>query len=145
MMMQCCLLTIIWDIIHCSILELLQRMCLPWRGYQRHCISIFISSLNNQQPCILFYHSYCIPHWSGYFFQSYCCFCCNFYCCSPNSLTLCVRTCHNFHILPWRNFHSCCYFSFIQFSMLEPSLLIHHFTVFFFRSVVSSIIKISIS
>ena len=82
-MMHRCLLTIIRRILHCSLLELIHRIWLLWSGCQRHCIFILLSLPNSQQPCDIFSRSYCITHWSGAFFQSYCCFCCHFYCFCP--------------------------------------------------------------
>ena len=140
-----CLITIIRDILRCCLLELLHIMCLPWRGCWRHCLSIFLSLPNNQQPCGLLFHSNCIHHWSGAFLQYYCCLCCHCFCCFPKSMMLCGCTCHNYYIPPWITWHSCCYFSFLWCSILEPSLLIHYFPVFFFHSGISSRIKISLS
>ena len=137
------LLSIIWDIFHCSLLELLHIMWHPWRGYWNNCLFILLYLPNNQQPYGLFFYSYCISHWRGGFLQSYCCLCCLFLF-FPKSMTLCGRNCHNCYILPWRTWHSCCYFSFIQYSTLEHSLMIYPFSVLFFCSVMSYIINISI-
>ena len=139
------ILTIISDILHFSLLEILHIMWLPWRGYWRHCLSNLLSLTNNQQPYGLFFYSYCIPHWSGAFLQSYCCFCCHFYFFSPISLILYGRTCYYCYIIPGITYHSCYYFSFLRCSMIEPSLLIHPFHVFFFRSVIFCRINIPLS
>ena len=124
------LLTIIRDLLHCYLLELIHRMWIPKRGCQRHCHCIFLSSPNNQLSCILLPHSCCITDLTRAFFQYYCCFCCHFYCCFPNILTICSRIYHNFYILPRRTCHSCCYFYFLRRSTLEPLLLVQPFTVF---------------
>ena len=125
-----CFLTIILYILHCSLLELLHVIWLPWRGCRHHCIYIFLYLIKNQHPRGLFFHIYCITHSSRYFLQSYCCLYFHLYFCPPNSLRLCDRTCHNCYILPWRTWHSCCYFSFIRCSMIEPSLLINTFPLY---------------
>ena len=139
------LITIIRDILHCYLLKLLHIMWLPWICCWRHCLYIFLSSPKNQQTCGLFLQNYHIPYWRGNFLKYCCCLCCNCCCCFPKIMMLCGGTCHNYYIPPWINFHSCCYFYFILCSILEPSLLIHRFPVFFFRSVMSSRIKISLS
>ena len=91
------------------------------------------------------FHIYCITHWSREFLHSYCCFYFHFYCCPPNSLMLCGLIFHYFYILPWITCHYCFYFNFIRCSMLEPSLMIHPFPLFFLRSVMPSRINISLS
>ena len=68
------LLTIIIYILYCSILELPHIMCLSWRGSRRHCNFIFLSLSNNQHPCGLFFHIYCISHLIKDFLHSYSCF-----------------------------------------------------------------------
>ena len=138
-----CLLTVLRYILHCSLLELIQRMWLPQRGCWRHRLSLFLSLPNNQQPFGLFFHICCIPSWSGDFLQSYFCFYCNFCCCFLNSLTLCGRNFHTCYIFPWRTCYSCfsiifpafnartfstgsffpCLFSSVQFCLPEPTYL----------------------
>ena len=68
-------ITILQDILYCPLIGLLHRMLLPRIDCQRHCLYVFLSLPNNQQPCDLFYHSRLIPRWSGAFFQYYFHFC----------------------------------------------------------------------
>ena len=67
-MTYCCLLTIIPDIIHCSLLELLHIMWLPWRCFWRHCIYIFFSLSKNKQPCGLFFTVFALPIEAGFYY-----------------------------------------------------------------------------
>ena len=90
-MTHLCLLTILWDLLYCSFLKLLHIIWLPQRGCWRHCLSILLSLPNNKHSC-------CILRQVGAFLQYYCRFCCHFYCCFPNSLTLCGHNCHNGYI-----------------------------------------------
>ena len=57
-------LTILWDILHCSVLEILHRMWLPLRSCWLHCLYILLPSPNNKKPCGLFSHSFWITCWS---------------------------------------------------------------------------------
>ena len=78
-----CLLTILCYLIRSSLLGLIHRIWIPQRCFWRHHHSLFLSSTNNQQPCGLFFYSFCITRWSGGFLKSYCRFCCNFFYVSP--------------------------------------------------------------
>ena len=139
------LLTIILDILHCYILEFLHIMWLTWRGCWRHCPSIFLYSSKNQQPRGLFFTVIAFPTEAGI------------------SCSLIVVSVFIFIAVPtavWRSVAVLVTiftfsleeleiivvtFSFLRCSMLEISLLIHPFPVFFFRSVMSSRINISLS
>ena len=118
-------------LLHCYILELFHIMWIPQRGCWRHRLYLLLSSPINQQPCGLFFHSCRITHWSGDFLQFYCCFCCHFWCCFPDSTTLYGHTCHTCYILPWIIFYSCFSISFLRSSTLEPPILIQTFPVFY--------------
>ena len=119
-------------------------MWLPRRGCRRHHIYLFLSFPNNHYPCVLLLHSCCITRWIGDLLQSYFRLFFRFCFCFLNSLTLYGHTCHNCCICPWRTCYSF-FHLFIRSSTLEHSLLVHIFPLFFFRSALSSITKVSLS
>ena len=124
------LLTIIRDLLHCYLLGIIHIMWLPQRGCWSHWIYIFFYLPNNQHPCGLFLHSFCIHRWSRDFLQSYCRFCCHFCCYFPIYLTLYDHICHTCYIFKKITCYSCLSIYFLRCSTLEPSLLILLFTVF---------------
>ena len=140
-----CLLTILWYLLHCSLLVLLHRMWFPWIGYQRHRISLFISLPRNQHLCDLFFHSFCIPLWKAAFLKYYLRLCYRFYYYFPNSLKLGVHNCLTFKTRPWRTWYSCLYIYFLRRSKIEPSLMIILFPVFSLCSALSSRINVYLS
>ena len=96
---------IIQDIRPCHLLAIMHIMWLPQRGCWLRSLSL--SWPNNQQPCVLFFHSFCILRWSGFF--CYSCFrfcCCLLYFCFPNNMMLCGHICHTCCTRPLINLHS---------------------------------------
>ena len=90
----------------------------PTKRFLMSSSSSFPFPPNNQQPCGFFFHSCYITRWKVGFLQSYCCFCCHFYCWLPNSVTLCGHTWHNCYMYPCVTLHSCCSFYFLRRSIL---------------------------
>ena len=137
-MMRQCFLTILRYLRYCSILEPLHRIFFPTKRLSMP--SSLSYTLFDQKPTAmrtLFSGLLHPPLKQGFIAVFLSCFCCHFYCCFVNSMTLCGHSYHTLNKLPILLFHllyrafnartfssgQFCSFFLIQICLPEPMYL----------------------